>query len=156
MDSNIYIPKRIKVGYQKREDTYSKKLAYITCFGVDGKQRKAHSWETWRDKKIEAEEYDNEPQEGFVLNKNVERYNWGHFGSGRSYIRVYDVRGIEFEITPENLIGILMHTNCNKRGLDGTFVYAWRGKDLLLLPTTSEEYQKGKVREKRKKNLKLE
>lgn len=29
MTSNIFIPKRLKVGFNKREDTYSKKLAYV-------------------------------------------------------------------------------------------------------------------------------
>jgi hypothetical protein len=139
--SEVYIPKRIKVGYQERDDTYTKRLAYVICYDIKGKLRKEQSWESWRDNKIEAEEYDNTPQDGFVLNKNIERFGWSHYGSGRSYIRVYDPRGIEFEITPENLIGILMHTNCSKRQLEDKFVYAWSGKDLVLLPVQSEEYQ---------------
>jgi hypothetical protein len=142
MNSNLYIPKKIKVGYQTREGTYSGKLGYIICYGVNGKLRKESSWEGWRDKKIEPNEYDNEPLEGFIINKNVERYNWSHFSSNRSYIRIYDPRGIEFEVTPENLTGILTVSDVNKRALSGKFIYAWHGKDLVLLPCVSEEYEK--------------
>jgi hypothetical protein len=34
-----------------------------------------------------------------------------------------------------------MHTDCLKRGLEGEFVYAWNGTELVLLPTCSQEYQ---------------
>lgn len=139
---DLFIPKRIKVVYVERDDTYTKRLAYVIYFDNKGVLRKQTSWDSWRDEKIAPEEYDNLPQSGFVLNKNVQRCNWSHFGSNRSMIRIYDPRGIEFEITPENLIGILMETTCSKRGLEGEFVYAWAGKDLLVLPTSSEAYQK--------------
>lgn len=138
---SLFIPKKIRVGYQNRPDTYTKRLAYVIYYDNKGKIRKEVSWKSWVDPKIPADEFENKPQSGFVLNKNVERFRWSHFGSGRSYIRIYDPRGIEFEITPENLIGILMNTTCSKRGLDGEFVYAWVGGDLVVLPTNSEEYQ---------------
>ena len=32
MNTSIFIPKRINVGYQKRNDTYTGKLAYVTYF----------------------------------------------------------------------------------------------------------------------------
>ena len=35
-----------------------------------------------------------------------------------------------------------MNGDCSRRVLDGEFVYAWSGKDLILLPASSEEYQK--------------
>ncbi len=138
--SNLFIPKRIRVGFQKREGTYTNKLAYVIYYDAKGKLRKETSWQSWRDDKIKAEEFENTPRDGFVLNKGIRRYNWSHFGSNRSYIRIYDTRGIEFEVTPENLIGLLMETNCSKRGLEGEFVYAWCGKELVLLPCSSEEY----------------
>lgn len=34
-----------------------------------------------------------------------------------------------------------MTTDCLKRGLEGDFVYAWYGKELILLPTGCEEYK---------------
>lgn len=75
-----------------------------------------------------------------MLNKGVERYSdWGN--SGRSMIRVHDSRGFEFEITVDNLIGILMHSDVSKREIDAQCVFAWWGTELVLLPTNSEEYQ---------------
>lgn len=141
METQLYIPKKIKVGYQKREDTYSKRLAYIIYFDDKGKLRKETSWQGWRDHKQPVEDYDNEPTEGFVLHKDIKRYNWSHFSSHRTMIRVYDPRGVEFEITTENLIGILMNSDCSKRALSGKYVYAWSGPELVLLPTSCEEYE---------------
>lgn len=147
--SDLFIPKKIKVGYQKREGTYTGNLAYVIYFDNKGVLRKEKSWEGWRDKKIAAQEFNNEPQDGFCLNKDVKRFNWSHFGSNRSYIRMYDPRGIEFEVTPENLIGILTESDCLKRGLEGKFIYAWKGTELVLLPCASEEYNKAKVNTER-------
>ncbi len=140
MENKLFIPQKLKVGYQKRSDTYTKKLAYIIYYDEKGKLRKEASWEGWRDKKIPAQEFDNKPHSGFVINKDVQRSSeW--FGSGRNMIRIYDDRGMEFEITCDNLVFILMTTNCHKRGLEGEFVYAWQGKELILLPTACEEYK---------------
>lgn len=140
MNNQLFIPQKLKVGFQKREDTYTGKLAYVICYDEQGKLRKEYSWEGWRDKKIEPQEYGNEPTSGFVINKDIQRYNWSHFSSGRSMIRIYDPRGFEFEISPNNLTHILMHTDCLRRGLEGNFVYSWSGKDLVLLSEKSEEY----------------
>lgn len=143
MSTQLYIPKRIKVGFQKRTDTFSGRLAFIIYWDDKGKLRKETSWTGWCDKKIAAEEYDNVPTTGLVLNKDVKRYNsWSDFGGKRTMIRVWDPRGIEIEITTHNLIGVLMHSDCIKRQLMGDYVYAWDGPELVLLPTCSEEYQK--------------
>ena len=141
MDDKLYIPKLIHAGFVKRDGTFSGRLSYIIFTDDKGKKRKETSWEGWRDKKIPAEDYKNEPTSGFVLNKGVQRSNWNHFSSGRSLIRVYDPRGLEFEITPDNLLFILQHTDCVKRELVGEFVYSWSGKDLILLPKDTEDYR---------------
>ena len=139
--ANVFSAPKIKVGFQKRDDTFTGQLAYIIYYDEKGKLRKEKSWEGWRDKKIAAQEFDNSPMDGFTLNKDVKRYHGGWFSSNRTMIRVHDPRGFEFEVTTENLIGILMHTDCLRRGLVGQFVYAWVGPELVLLPTNSEEYQ---------------
>ena len=138
--NKLYIPKTIKVGYQKRSDCFTGQLAYIIYTDDKGVLRKQKSWESWRDKKIEPSDFDNTPISGFVLNKDIKRYNWSHFSSNRTMIRVHDSRGFEFELTTENLIAILMNTNCSHRALEGDFVYAWHGTELVLLPTVCEEY----------------
>lgn len=139
--SHVFIAPKIRVGFQERSDTFTGQLAYIIYYDVTGKIRKEKSWESWRDKKIPAQEFDNTPVEGFTINRDVKRYSGGWFSSTRTMVRIHDPRGFEFEVTTENLIGILMHTDCLRRGLIGQFVYAWCGTDLVLLPTNSEEYQ---------------
>ena len=141
MTSNIFIPKRINVGFNKRADTYTQKLAYVIYWDEKGKLRKETSWEGWRDKDIPPEAYDNTPTSGFVLNKNVGGYAY-HWDARKAYIRIYDPRGFEFEITLPNLLYILENTNCIKgKGLEGEFVYGWDGKDLVLVPVNAPEYK---------------
>jgi hypothetical protein len=141
MNTNIFIPKKIKVGFQNRDDTYTKKLAYVIYYDQKNKLRKEASWEGWRDKNINPEDYDNEPTSGFVLNKKVGGYQY-HYDMRQTYVRVFDPRGFEFEITIPNLLYILENTSAIKgKGLEGDFVYGWDGKDLLLIPTSAPEYQ---------------
>lgn len=141
MKENIFIPKQINVGFQNRNDTYTKKLAYIIYFDEKGTLRKEISWNSWRDKSIPNIIHDNVPTEGFVLNKKVGDYcsDWNH---RQAYVRVYDPRDFEFEITIENLLYILENTSSIKgKGLEGEFIYGWDGKDLVLIPTCSPDYQ---------------
>lgn len=137
----LYIPKKIHVGFQERSGTYTGKLAYVIYFDEANKLRKAASWNSWRNKKIEPITLDNVPMEGFVLNKKVGDYksDWNHRSA---YFRVYDPRDFEFEITPDNLSYIIETNDIFKgKGFDGTFVYAWEGKNLILLSTDSKEYK---------------
>jgi len=159
--SRIFIPKTCRVGFQHRKDTFTGMLAYVIYYDALGKIRKEKSWKgwchlpgckhrVWQDGKneqvdgIEPQDFENVPTSGFVLNKGIRRFNWSHFGSGRSMIRIYDPRGYEFEVTPENLIGLLMHTDCSRREIQGELVYAWHGTELMLLPCNSEEYEAAK------------
>lgn len=76
-----------------------------------------------------------------MLNKKVGDYNsgWNH---RHAYVRIYDPRNFEFEITIENLLYILENTSAIKgKGLEGDFVYGWDGKDLVLIPTESPDYK---------------
>lgn len=141
--SNLLIPGKIKVGYQSRKDTYTGKLAYVIYFDGSGVLRKEKSWESWRDKKIDSQEYENKAIEGFVLNRGVggtrESYGWN---PRNEYIRVWDPRDFEFEISVANLLFILGETSSIKgKGLEGEFVYSWSGTELVLLPVGSVEYK---------------
>jgi hypothetical protein len=142
-NTQLYIPDRLKVGFVEREDTYTKRLGYVIYYDGKGVLRKETSWEGWRDKEIPAVECQNEPTEGFVLNRDVG-------GARRSYgwdvriekVRVYDPRGFEFEIDIPNLLFILKEADCSRgKGLEGKFVYAWRGNSLILLPVGCEDYR---------------
>lgn len=140
MKTAIFIPKKIKVGFNTRTDTYTGKLGYVIYH--DGKTwRKEASWESWRGKYIKPVEYENTPLEGFVLNKKVGGYK-SDWNFRQAYTRVYDPRGFEFEITIPNLLYILEHANSIKgKGLEGKFIYGWDGKDLVLLPEEAPEYK---------------
>ena len=55
---SIYIPKKIKVGYQDRSDTYTGKLAYVIYYDEKNKLRKEKSWNGWRrSSRIMLDEY---------------------------------------------------------------------------------------------------
>ena len=144
MKSTIYIPKKINVGYQERKDTYTGKLAYVIYWDEKGVLRKEKSWNGWRDEGIPNDEFENIPTEGFVLNKHaggVEN-SWG-WNARKSYCRIYDPRGFEFEITIENLLYILENTSCIKgKGIEGELIYGWNGSNLVLIPVESPDYKK--------------
>lgn len=134
------IPKILNVGYQNRRGTYTEKLAYVVYTDAKGVLRKETSWEGWCDKEIPKDTFDNVPTEGFVLNKGV---GGGRGWDGRNeYIRVYDPRDFEFEISVANLLFILQECSSIKgKGLEGEFVYAWDRADLVLLPCCSKEHE---------------
>lgn len=155
MGNILTIPDKIKVGFDYRDDTYNGKLAYIIYYDNKGVLRKQTSWDNWRDESITAEDYQNEPIEGFVLNKQVGGHKSG-WNFRQSYSRVYDPRGFEFEITMENLLFILQERDCYKgKGLEGEFVYAWSGKDLVLLPTSCDDYKESKIVKNNTKKISL-
>ncbi|QFP93455.1 UNVERIFIED_ORG: hypothetical protein Xoosp15_190 [Xanthomonas phage Xoo-sp15] len=140
MKSSLFVPDKINVGFQDRSGTYTGKLAYVIYFDQKGKLRKEVSWNSWRDLKIDNVITENVPTSGFVLNKKAGdyKYDWNH---RQAYARVYDPRGFEFEITIDNLLFILECCDMFKgKGIDGELVYAWDGKDLVLLPVNSPDY----------------
>jgi hypothetical protein len=142
MNEQLLIPEKIKVGYVNRNDTYTKKLAFVTYYDAKGILRKEKSWEGWRDKKIDPDEFNNVPTEGFVLNRNVggakQSYGWN---TRIEKVRVFDPRGFEFEIALPNMLFILQECTSTKgKGLEGEFVYSWAGTELILLPVSSSEY----------------
>lgn len=144
MNEKLKVPKKLKVGFQNRSDTYSKKLAFVVYEKEDGKIAQEKSWKRWKDSKIPVEEYDNEPLSGFVLNRDVggtqRSYGWH---ARREKVRVYDPRGFEIEITVDNLLFILQECSSIKgKGLEGEFVYAWSRNTIVLLPVHTEEYKK--------------
>lgn len=144
MTQQLFIPEKIKVGFQEREGTYTGKLAYVIYFDQKGKLRKEKSWESWRDSEIDPIEFENQPTSGFVLNKKTGGYStgWNH---RNTYVRVYDPRDFEFEISVPNLLFILQQCDCSKgKGLEGDFVYSWEGTELVLLPSSSEDYKASK------------
>lgn len=144
--SKLFIPDKLKVGFQNRGGTYTGKLAYVIYIDKKGVLRKEASWQSWRDNAINPLDIDNEPTEGFVLNKGVGG-NKGSYGwdTRNEYIRVYDPRDFEFEISVANLLFILRECDCSMgKGLEGKFVYSWEGTQLVLLPVESIDFKQSK------------
>lgn len=139
MQSNYYIPQKIKVGFQNRSDTYTGKLGFITYFDEKNILKQERVWENWREKNIKSIEFDNVPRTGYVINKNIQR-NLHHFGSGRTVARIYDSRDFEFEISMDNLFGILMNSDLSKCEIEQECILAWQGQKVVLLPTNCKEY----------------
>jgi len=141
--TNLFIPKKLMVGFQKRGGTYNGRLAYVIYYDERGKLRKEKSWQSWRHDDIEPVEMENMPFEGFVLNKKAGGYT-SHWNTRKTYSRVYDPRGggFEFEIDITNLLFILEHLGSQPgKAIQGELVYAWNGTELVLLPTNSLDYQ---------------
>jgi len=142
--TNLFIPTKIKVGYQKREDTYSKKLAYVIYYDEKNILRKEKSWLSWINETMPQDEFDNEPLSGFILNRKAGGTNYG-WNPRQTYCRVYDPRGFEIEISIPNLLFILQECDSNKgKALEGEFVYSWQGTELVLLPAHSAEFKNSK------------
>jgi len=146
MREQLHIPAKLKVGMQKRADTYSGILGFITYELPDGLNKHKKSWDNWRDDKLGIKELDNEPTEGFVFNKREGGGGRWSYDEREAKIRVWDPRGFEFEITIENMLDIL--AQCGSipgKGLEGEFVYGYDGLRLSLIPTKSETYKKSMV-----------
>ena len=172
MQSQLFIPKKCKVGFNVRSDTYTGKLGYV-IYNDGTVWRKEKSWETWRHKEEGTyHEYVKDEKGAFIMNptggykttletygptvKPIEFDNVphagftlnkgvernGYWGNGHSMCRIYDDRGFEFEISISNLMFILMSTDCLRKGLEGEFVYAWNGPELALMPVCCAEYKK--------------
>lgn len=141
MKPTVFIPKKIKAGYQSRAETFTGKLAYVIYYDERNKLRKEKSWNRWRQEGLGSDDFENIPLKGFTINKKVGGYK-SRWNFRKSYIRIYDPRGFEFEITVENLVYILENVISNpETGLEGEFIYGWDGADLVLIPVNSEDYK---------------
>ena len=142
MDKQLVIPDKLKIGFNKRDDTYSGKLGFITFPLKDGTNKHKKSWDNWIDKKITVLDIDNSPTEGFVLNRNEGGGGRWSYNEREAKIRVWHPSGFEFEITIPNMLDILQ--TCGSypgKGLEGKFVFAFSNTKLHLLPVKSEEYR---------------
>ena len=143
MKSQLYIPSKVKVGFNTRSDTYTDKLGFVTYNRIDDTTHHGKNWHNWIDESIPILDFDNLPRDGFILNGNKggggSRYRWDE---REPKIRVWDPNGFEIEIDIPNTLDILeICGSYPGKGLDGNFVYAFKDKRLVLLPIKSEEYK---------------
>jgi hypothetical protein len=97
MKSNIIIPKKIKVGFNPRQDTYTGMLGYVIYH--DGKiWRKEPSWLGWIYNYIEPEEYERQRKEQYDarIKQQTEAYNgYQALSNPPSYYKEYIDMGLD-------------------------------------------------------------
>ena len=143
---SLNFPMKVKVGFQKREDTYNGKLAFVTYYNLDNSVKNEKAFNDWISNDIELMELDNTPQKGYILNKGIKRYS--DFGGSVQKIRIHDPRGFEFEITIDNLIELTQYSDIYSQEISQECVLAWSGNQIYLVPTNSDTYiQLAKIRE---------
>lgn len=139
----LHTPNFIRVGFNKRSDTYSGLLSFPTYLLEDGATTKhKNRWVSWIDKSIPTQDVENVPTEGFVLNERRGGGGSWRYNDREPKIRVWDPRGWEFEITIENALDIL--AECGSlpgKGLVGKFVYSFADNKLNLISEKSEVYK---------------
>ena len=141
----ILIPEKITAGFNERDDCFSKKLAFLVYENERKILSQPRAWDKWRDKKIKPLEFENKPMKGFCLDKAIGGYRT-RFNYRGEAVRIYDPRGFEIEITVSNLLNIFKMCSCEVGGeLNGEFVYAWEGFQLILMPIVSEDYEELKT-----------
>lgn len=136
----LYIPRKLKIGFQKREDSFDGKLSFITYYDNDGKISNETRWNNWCDDSIDKIEIDNIPFKNATLNKSISHAGY-RYGTGRTAIRIYDSRGFEYEIDIDNFMGIAQEYSVVKGEISGDFIYAFCNNKLILLPVDSEQYK---------------
>lgn len=148
----IFIPQELKVGYQKRDDTFTGKLAYVNYKNVKGEWSLDKSWKSWIDASQGLLELKNEPLSGYIVNKSQTRYS--SFSGRSTMIRIYHPNGFEFEITPDNLCAILSHSDISHSYISQECIVAFEAGKIILVPTNSAVYQKA-IQETQRKHSKL-
>ena len=136
----IVFPDKFIVGFQKRNLDYKTNdkgghyhMGYLVT------DSKLTSWQDWRDKKIAPMEIINTPRSEYrIFGRTQRSRDW--FGSGRSMVYIEHPDGFVFEITVDNLIGIHAHMDTVEGEFKGELILAKDGKNLLLIPVNSEEY----------------
>ena len=137
----IIFPDKYTVGFQKREHdnkTLEKGGNYpLGFFTLDVTLR---SWDGWRDHTLQPLEVMNTPREGFRVYGQTKR-DGGWNGSGRSMVYIQHADEFIWEITVENLVNIL--DTCDIVGGEFTdkMIIGKEGKNYVLIPEKSEEYQ---------------
>lgn len=165
--ATMFIPTQVTVGYNRRNDhhiyddqtcktcsdrsqdnckkcDYHKShiylLAFVTHKNDKGELKQPKSFDKWINKDIPLSELDNTPLEGFKIQQTIKRSSdW--FGSGANKWRILDPRGFYVEISSDNLLALIDNVNIIDRTIQDKCIYAWSGKTLSLIPTSTDIYK---------------
>lgn len=148
--SKYIAPDEIRVGFNKRSDTFSGMLGFMIYRNkADGNYGWDKSFTGWIDKTIPEKMISNEFQTGFVINKGQKRFH--HYG-GNVKIRVYHPEGFEFEIPLDNLAFLLHNCTIEKSEIQNKCIVAWEGSNPYLIPEImKDKVEIKKIQEAKKK-----
>jgi len=114
MNEQLFIAKKVKVGFNKRTDTYTGKLGYV--IGHDGKKwRKEPSWEGWREKFQTPEAWEIEKKKQYEQSIKSYEQNIEHYkGYGASYIQHVKTHEEQLQKLKDNYAGFVPNTYSSK------------------------------------------
>ena len=136
----IVFPDKFYVGFQKRQLGYKTNdkggyyhIAYLVT------DPKLTSWNNWKDSKIPTMEIINTPRTEYRIFGSTQRSrDW--YGSGRNMVYIEHPDGFVFEISVENLVGIHAHMDTIEGEFKGELILSKSGKNLILVPKNSSDY----------------
>ncbi len=127
---------------------FEQKIWDITPDKITGRRRQ----EVSPDHPLLPKILDNVPLEGYQLTKEVRRSGWN---GGNVVWRILDPRGFELEISSANLARII-DCSCIKEGvITEPCIWGRAGAANVLLPVSSDIYQKAKVNTERVTSKKI-
>jgi hypothetical protein len=137
-NNKLFIPEKLCIG--RRETTPS--LVYVTYYDAKNVLRKKVSFDNWRDKKIPLLEPKNKPFKKLYIGNSVGgvKHSWSS-NARQEYVRVTHPDGHTFELTLPNFLFLLTNSSSKEGVIEGNFVFAWGGTELLVLPTSTPEYK---------------
>lgn len=149
----FFVPNKIKVGFQKRENTSDGYLSYVIYYDEKNKLRKERSFLSWCSKEREFEDHSNDVMKGFRLASSIKR-TAGHFGESKEKVRMISPLGFEFEVNVENFIYLLEHGDIISLEYTQECRFVWDQKgEMFLLPTNSVEYKEAINKMNKKSNV---
>jgi len=136
----IVFPDKFYVGFQKRQLDYKTNdkggyyhIAYLVT------DPKLKSWNDWKDNNIPTMEIINTPRTEYRIFGSTQRSrDW--YGTGRNMVYIEHPDGFVFEISVENLVGIHAHMDTIEGEFKGELILSKSGKNLILVPKNSSDY----------------
>lgn len=153
MTLSISIPDFHYAGFQIRaNDIYP--LGFIVPDGSDKAARDRKStvdgWAKKSKVQIPSRKFNNQPMVGFIIRKSI-KHQFSH--SNVEKWRIIDPRGFELEISNSNMSIIIDNCIIDNGEIIDSCVWARDGKDNILLPTSTAEYQQAFANTQRKNTV---
>ena len=139
----ISVPTQHYVGFSKRGDDEIP-LGFMVPDGEDAgalkRKKTVDDWASRSHNKIDATSFENAPQIGFKLGRNIRHGGYG-WGQGNVKWRIEDPRGFELEISSPNLAQVMTCTVIEQGEILEACVWGRLGAENILLPVSSDVYK---------------